>query len=251
MPESEKATTLSIIHDLINEGTSCHGYETKRYTKDGQLLDVSLSASRYNDHEGKPSGMLVVIRDISERKRLESQFWQAQKMKAIGTLAGGVAHDFNNLLMGIQGRASLMLMDIDSEHPFFSHLQDIEEYVRSAARLAKQLLGFARGGKYEVKPNDPNDIVAKSAEMFGRTRKGIRIHQKCQPDIWVVEMDRRQIEQVLLNLYLNAWHAMPGGGELNISTENVTLDEAYVKTLRRCPRRLCKNIHYGYGCGDG
>ena len=240
LPESEKADTMALISDLIKDGTPCHGYETKRYTKDGRVVDVSLSASRYKDHEGKPAGMLVVIRDISERKRLEAQFRQAQKMKAIGTLAGGVAHDFNNLLMGIQGRVSLMLMEIDSVHPFFSHLKEIEEYVGSAADLSKQLLGFARGGKYEVKPKDPNEIVAKSAEMFGRTRKEIRIHRKYQQDIWIVDMDQRQIEQVLLNIYLNAWHAMSGGGELYIRTENVTLDEAYVRPYDVTPGNYVK-----------
>lgn len=227
VPESEKETTMGLINDLLLNGTPCQGYETKRTTKDGKVLAVSLSASRYKDHEGNPAGMLVVIRDISERKRLESQFWQAQKMKAVGTLAGGVAHDFNNLLMGIQGRISLMLMESDATHPFFRHLKEIEEYVKSAAGLSKQLLGFARGGKYEVKIEDPVEIIVKSAEMFGRTRKEIRIHQKFQPKIWTVEMDRRQIEQALLNIYLNAWHAMPKGGDLYISIENVMLDDAH------------------------
>ena len=240
VPESEKATTMAIIKDLIKTGTPCHGYETKRCTRDGRILDVSLSASRYNDHERKPSGMLVFIRDISETKRLEAQFWQAHKMKAIGTLAGGVAHDFNNLLMGIQGRISLMLMETDSEHPFFGYLNDIEEYVQSAAGLSKQLLGFARGGKYEVKTTDPCEIVTKSAEMFGRTRKEIRIHRKCRQDIWTVDMDRRQIEQVFLNIYLNAWHAMSEGGELYIGTENVALDEAYVKPYNVNPGNYVK-----------
>ncbi len=229
LPESEKETSMATIHALITEGTSCHGYETKRLTKDGKLLDVSLSASRYNDHEGKPSGMLVVIRNISETKRLEIQFFQAQKMKAIGTLAGGIAHDFNNLLMGIQGRVSLMLMEVLPGRSLFVHLKEIEEYVKSAAGLSKQLLGFARAGKYEVKTENPNEIVAKSFQMFGRTRKEIRIHQKYQDDIRGVDMDGRQIEQVLLNIFLNAWHAMPEGGELYISTENVMLDEACVR----------------------
>lgn len=235
VPESEEATTMALIEDLIQNGTPCQGYETKRYAKDGRLLAVSLSASRYKDHEGKPAGMLVVIRDISERKRLEEQFWQAQKLKAVGTLAGGVAHDFNNLLMGVQGRVSLMLMDIDSEHPFCKHLTEIEAYVESAAGLSKQLLSFARGGKYEVKPTNPNEIVAQSADMFGRTRKEIRIHRDFQPDIWTVDMDRRQIEQMLLNIYLNAWHAMSEGGELYITTENVILDETYVSPYDVAP----------------
>jgi two-component system cell cycle sensor histidine kinase/response regulator CckA len=230
LPESEKATTLKIINDVIENGTPCHGYGTKRFSKDGQLIDVSISASRYSDHEGKPAGMLVVIRDISKRKLLEAKFQQAQKMKAIGTLAGGIAHDFNNLLMGIQGRTSLMLMGIDPFHPFVEHLQGIEEYVKSASDLSKQLLGYARGGKYEVKPANPNEIIKKSSEMFGRTKKEIAIYRKFQVDVWTVEVDRRQIEQVLLNLYVNAWQAMPAGGELYLETRNIMLDEHYMKS---------------------
>jgi two-component system, cell cycle sensor histidine kinase and response regulator CckA len=240
VPESEKEATMRHIHNLIDNGIPCQNFETKRYRKDGQLLAVSLSASRYKDHDGNSAGMLVVIRDISEKKRLEAQFWQAQKMKAVGTLAGGVAHDFNNLLMGIQGRVSLMLMEVDSEHPFCQHLKEIEEYIKSAAGLARQLLSFARGGKYEVKPANPNEIVAQSAHMFGRTRKEIAIHQNYQQDIWTVDMDRSQIEQVLLNLYLNAWHAMSEGGELYISTENVDLDEAYVSPYEVKPGHYVK-----------
>jgi nitrogen-specific signal transduction histidine kinase/CheY-like chemotaxis protein len=184
---------------------------------------------------GEPT-VLCVARDISERKQaekkkqqLEAQLQRAQKMEAIGTLAGGIAHDFNNLLMGIQGRASLMMMDKDSSHPDFEHLQGIEEYVTSAADLTKQLLGFARGGKYEVKPTDINEMIKKSSRMFGRTKKEIKIHRKYQKDVWTVEADQGQIEQVLMNLYVNAWQAMPGGGDLYVQTENVTLDEDYVK----------------------
>ena len=161
-------------------------------------------------------------------------------MKAMGTLAGGVAHDFNNLLMGIQGRVSLMLMEINSEHPFCQHLKEIEEYVKSAAHLSRQLLSFAKGGKYEVKPANPNEIVTQSADMFGRTRKEIAIHQNYQRDIWSVDMDRRQIEQALLNIYLNAWHAMPEGGALYLSTENVDLDDAYVSPYEVKPGRYVK-----------
>jgi two-component system cell cycle sensor histidine kinase/response regulator CckA len=236
VPESEKEVTMAHIRNLIDNGIPCRNFETKRYRKDGQLVAVSLSASRYKDHDGNPAGMLVVIRDISEKKRLEAQFWQAQKMKAVGTLAGGVAHDFNNLLMGIQGRVSLMLMEVDSEHPFGQHLKEIEEYVESAAGLSRQLLSFAKGGKYEVKSANPNEVVAQSADLFGRTRKEIGIHRNYQKDIWSVDMDRNQIEQVLLNIYLNAWHAMPEGGKLYISTENVDLDDDLRASPRGTPR---------------
>jgi CheY-like chemotaxis protein len=150
-------------------------------------------------------------------------------MEAVYTLAGGIAHDFNNLLSGIHGRASLMMMDIDSSNPHFEHLDGINEYVDSAEQLTKQLLGFARGGKYEVKVVDINEIVERSSKMFGRTKKEIRVHRKHPENIWVIEADPGQIEQVLLNLYVNAWHAMPGGGDLYIQTENILIDEHYIK----------------------
>jgi CheY-like chemotaxis protein len=150
-------------------------------------------------------------------------------MEAIGTLAGGIAHDFNNLLMGIQGRTSLMLLDADSGHPHYEHLKGIEVYVKSAADLTRQLLGFARGGRYEVKATDLNDLLKRSAEMFGRTRKEIMIHTRFMADLWPVEADRGQIEQVLLNLFVNAWQSMPGGGDLFLETRNVHLQEKDVK----------------------
>ncbi|MFV9646783.1 MAG: response regulator, partial [Desulfobacterales bacterium] len=173
---------------------------------------------------------LVLYEDITKTRRLEKQFLQAQKMEAIGTLAGGIAHDFNNLLMGIQGCASLMAMNIDSEHPYFEHLKDIKECVKSATGLTKQLLGFAREGKYEVKTIDINAIIEKSSSMFARTKKEITIYKNYQKDIWTVEADRGQMEQVLLNFYVNAWHAMPGGGEIHLKTENIIIDENYSKT---------------------
>ena len=162
--------------------------------------------------------------DIREQKRLAVQLLQAQKMEAIGTLAGGIAHDFNNMLMGIQGIASLMMLDFDPAHPQYERLKLIEDQVKSGADLTRQLLGFARGGRYEVKPTDINGIIRKSSSMFGRTRKEIAIHQKLEKEIWTVEVDQGQMEQVFLNLYVNAWQAMPGGGDIYLETQNVVWD---------------------------
>ena len=125
---------------------------------------------------------------------------RSEKMEAIGTLAGGIAHDFNNLLMGIQGRVSLLLIDINPSHPHFAHIEGIEKSVENATNLTKQLLGFARGGKYEVKPTDINMLVHKSAEMFGCTRKEIALYIKYKECTCIAEVDKSQIEQVLLNL---------------------------------------------------
>jgi len=161
-----------------------------------------------------------------EKENLHDQLLQAQKMEAIGTLAGGIAHDFNNLLMGIQGNVEMMAMDIGPAHTHSGRLKTIRDCVHSGARLTQQLLGFARLGKYEVKPTDINALVQTSIDMFGRTRKELRITHQWVKDAWVVEIDQGQIEQVLLNLLINAWQAMPDGGSLYLETANVIL-EAY------------------------
>jgi len=192
------------------------------------------------DDAGEITGICGIARDITQTRQLEAQLLQAQKMEAVGTLAGGIAHDFNNLLMGIQGHVSLMLMDVTAEHPHAVHLTGIEDMIRSGATLTRQLLGFARGGKYEVKPTDLNDLIRKSSDMFGRTKKEIKITRREQDGLWVVDADRGQIEQVLLNMYVNAWQAMPGGGELTLSTQNMILDEQYVKPHKAKPGRYVK-----------
>ena len=240
MPESEREQTMAIIHDLVEYGKACHAFRTKRSTKDGRLLDVSISASRYNDHEGNPSGLLVILRDISDKKRLEAQLQHAQRMESIGTLAGGVAHDFNNLLMAVQGNASLILLNKDSDHPDYKKIKNIEKQVQRGAGLTKQLLGFARGGKYEVTPTNLNEIIRASTKMFARTKKELSINSKYQEKIWAVEADQGQIEQVLLNLFVNAWQAMSGGGDLFVETENLVISADDVKSLEIKPGRYVK-----------
>jgi len=180
----------------------------------------------------EPSGNLIerdnrriygIARDVSYRLQLEVQLREAQKMEAIGTLAGGIAHDFNNLLMCIQGYTSLMLSHMDPGNSFYDKLLNVERNVQLGAELTGQLLGFARSGKYHVRPIDINELVKRTAEMFGRTKKEVIIHQRLQEDVWAVLADEGQIEQVLLNLYVNAWQAMSGGGEIYLDTENEPL----------------------------
>ncbi|MFC1816995.1 response regulator [Thermodesulfobacteriota bacterium] len=216
-------------------------------TKNGRELIIEYKNSLVYNSEGIPIGVQGSGRDITarvqskiEKKKMDQQLQQAQKMEAIGTLAGGIAHDFNNILMGIQGRVSLMLLDTNSNHSNFECLKEIEDYIINASDLAKQLLAFARGGKYEIKPADPNDIIQKSSDMFGRTKKEITIHIKKQKNIWAVEVDQSQIEQIMLNLYVNAWQSMPGGGELYLETENVIIKDGDIKSYKIEPGKYVK-----------
>ena len=213
-------------------------YSFRIINKSREVLSVELNTVLI-EWEGRPA-TLNFLRDITVQERLEAQLQQAQKMEAIGTLAGGIAHDFNNLLMAIQGRASIMLMNKASSHRDFRHLKGIEDNIERAADLTKQLLGFARGGRYEVKATDLNELIKKHNRMFGRTKKEITIRGKYEENFWPVEIDRGQIEQVLLNLYVNAWQAMPGGGDLYLETENVTLDEIDVEPFSIEPGEYVK-----------
>ncbi|MCJ8500334.1 PAS domain S-box protein [Desulfatitalea alkaliphila] len=220
-PEShEKAVTN---HGRVMAGERLGLVEYTALKKDGTRFPVLIHSTPIS-RDGVQSGLRGFLIDISEKKQLEAQLMRSEKLEAIGTLAGGMAHDFNNLLMGLLGNITLMLTELDASHPFHDRLKNMETYVQHGADLTRQLLGFARGGKYEVQPTDLGAFVAKSAELFGRTKKEIRMHCKVEESLWPAEVDRGQLEQVMLNLFINAWQAMPGGGDLYLSVENATLD---------------------------
>jgi two-component system, cell cycle sensor histidine kinase and response regulator CckA len=181
-----------------------------------------------------------VARDISSRKRLETQLQQAQKLESLGTLAGGIAHDFNNLLMVIRGHVSLMFMEDNCSQLNQERLNKIDDCVQSAAALTSQLLGFARGGKYHAQPINLNMVLRQTSRMFGRTKKEIVIQEQYEKKIWPVEADPGQIEQVLLNLYVNAFHAMPAGGSLLLATENVALGKSSERPFNLAPGNYVK-----------
>lgn len=219
--------------EKIRHGRESALYSFRMRNRNNEILWIELNGLPIV-WEGRPAS-LNFLRDITPQKKMEAQFLQAQKLEAIGTLAGGIAHDFNNLLMGVQGNASLSLMEVRSDHPVYERLKSIEQLVQTGAKLTRQLLATARGGKYEVQPTNLNALLEAGTDLFGRTHKEIVIQKVLQEDLWTVEVDRSQIEQVLLNLYVNAGHAMPGGGTLYLETQNVILDEGYARPYRVVP----------------
>ncbi|MBC2694586.1 MAG: response regulator [Desulfobacteraceae bacterium] len=229
MPNKEEARK-NVEDDQLVFNTGKPKQITKHMTgADGkEYWFQAIKVPKFDDN-GNVVGLIGIARDISEqkrtmkeKKRLEAQLQQAQKMEAIGTLAGGIAHDFNNLLMGIQGNISLILLDIDSSHPHYESLRNIKKQVKSGAKLVSLLLGYARKGQYEVKPVNLNQLVEEVSETFGRTRKEITIHQDLAEDLFATEIDLGQMEQVLLNLFVNASDAMIGGGNIILKTMNAT-----------------------------
>ena len=162
---------------------------------------------------------------LHDLKKAQKQIIQTEKLGAIGEMTSGIAHNFNNLLMGVQGNISLVLMDMDSTHPYYERLKSIERQVENGAKLTSHLLGYARKGTYEVKPIDLNQLLEETSDDFGTTKKKVTIHRELAEDLFVVEADPGQIEQVLLNLFVNAGDAMPGGGDLILKTMNTTHED--------------------------
>ena len=217
-------TFLSSIIDTLQRGEIWQGRIINK-RKDSSLYETEATVSPIKNKMGEITNFVSLQRDVSHEVRLERQLRQAQKMEAIGTLAGGIAHDFNNLLMGIQGNISLSLLDIDGDSTLLKNLKKIEQYIQNGVDLTKQLLGFARGGKYEISLLNINELLKEQNLMFSRTNKDVIFENKFTRNLWSVGVDRGQIEQVFMNLYLNALQAMPAGGTLITRTGHATIDE--------------------------
>ncbi len=193
----------------------------------GQSGWLELHSFPLIDPDGGITGVIEYVRDISERKLLEERLLQVQKMESIGLLAGGIAHDFNNILGGILGYASWLKTNIAHDHPFFRPIDTIEKSACRAAELTAQLLAFARGGKYDIRPSSLNGVVSESLRLLaGTLDKSIAIETRLDDSLPTVEIDVGQIQQVLINLCVNARDAMAGGGRLTIESAVAELDEA-------------------------
>jgi signal transduction histidine kinase/ActR/RegA family two-component response regulator len=196
---------------------------------------------------------LQVATDITERKQLEAQLLQAQKMESIGQLAAGIAHDFNNLLTPIGGFADLLLGKAPEGGKQQEYLRQIKMAAERAAALTSQLRLFARQAKGERRSLQFNSVVGETRDLLERSiSKEIAIELRLEPELWMVEADPSQIGQVLMNLCLNACDAMPDGGTLTLETRNVTLDEEYARmVLEAQPGRYVRLSVSDTGCGMG
>jgi two-component system cell cycle sensor histidine kinase/response regulator CckA len=186
-------------------------------SRNGKQFAIKVAPLAANERKA-----VVMLKDVSEHAKLQAKLQEAQKMEAIGTLAGGIAHDFNNLLMAIQGNVSLMLLETDATHPHQKRLQAVQEHIRSGSRLTNQLLGYARKGRYEVRPFNLNDFVSETLDAFERGNKMIAVTRGLAESLAFIEADQGQVEQILINLCANASDALPDGGEIEVTTANVT-----------------------------
>ena len=219
LPESEREESLRRIKDLLEHGTSCSAFETVRHTKDGQLLDISLSASRYTDHQGRPAGMVVILRNITEQKKAEKEALKSHKLESIGVLAGGIAHDFNNILSAILGNISIALSLIGPESELYELLKASEKASLRARGLTRQLLTFARGGEPVKKVSAIGEIIRDCASFVLRG-SNVKCDFSFAPDLRPVNIDADQISQVIQNVIINADQAMPDGGVIAIDCRN-------------------------------
>jgi two-component system cell cycle sensor histidine kinase/response regulator CckA len=227
---AERLDELPHALSTVKLGDSLASYETIRMRKDGRRISVSLTDSPIRGESGKITGLSSIARDITERKRLEEELLQSKKMDAVGRLAGGIAHDFNNILTAILGYSDLLIGQIDERQWMYKHLTEIRKAADFAASLTHQLLAFSRRQPLYLRVFNMNDAVRTMQKMLERViGEDIKIKTRLNAEIGRLKADPSQIEQVLLNLCVNARDAMPKGGTITIETADVTyfLDDFY------------------------
>jgi PAS domain S-box-containing protein len=205
--------------------TACH----KRTVAGGKSAILEVKSYPMKNEAGNVVSVIVILTDVTEKNMLEQQLHQSQKMEAIGTLAGGVAHDFNNILMAIMGFSELAKMDMPPNDPHLQHIEHIISSAQRAANLTRGLLAFSRKQVIEPRPLNLNDIVQNVEKLLRRLiGEDIVFTTRLTSRTLIAMADPGQIEQVLMNLSTNARDALPGGGTITISTEEVELDGDFV-----------------------
>lgn len=234
----EKEKVLDRYQKRLKGEKVLNMYPFRMINRQGEVVWVEVNAVLI-EWQGRPA-TLNIVRDITSQKLFENQYFQTDSLATVRTLAGGMAHGFNNLLMGIQASASVLALSIDKSDRLYEELERIEGCVDEAAGLAKQLVGFAQCGKYNIRRLDLNRIAEDVVSTLGRSNKKIRINKDYASHLWPVEGDKGQIDQVLMNILLNAWQAITHKGDITIRTRNTTLQEMRVKTRGIRPGKYVK-----------
>ena len=226
----DRASVLETVRTAMVSGAD-FSFQNRTIWPDGTVRWLNGAGRFHLDEHGTAVRGLGISRDFTERHALEEQYHQAQKMDAVGRLAGGVAHDFNNLLTAILGYCELLLEDLDPHDPRQRDITEIQKAGTIAAGLTRQLLAFSRKEVVEPARLDLNVVVANMRAMLGRLiREDVKVVLGLRPELALVMADRGQVEQIVLNLAVNARDAMPTGGTLTIETANIELDEHYCGT---------------------
>jgi len=234
------------LRDRVFRGETLRGIETTAHKKDGAAVTLSLAAAPVHDAVGSVTGVLFIAADLTDVRRLEIQYRQAQKMEAVGRLAGGIAHDFNNLLTAILGTTGLLLDSLDQSSQARLDVEEIEKAAKRAAGLTRQLLVFSRKQVLEPRILDLNAVVGDLHGMLVRLiGEDIKLQTKLAPELGTVHSDPGQLQQAIVNLVVNSRDAMPKGGVLTIETENVELDprELEPHTLTRPGKYVLLAVH--------
>ncbi|MCD6305973.1 MAG: PAS domain S-box protein [Deltaproteobacteria bacterium] len=230
--EEVKPFFTGTLEDLARRGV-LRNYELTYVTKSGRRIPMSFNASVMRDKNGEILGVVAGAKDISKIKETEEQLRQAQKMEAVGQLAGGVAHDFNNILTAIQGYIDLALLNVQKDDRVYQGLIEIRKAGMRAANLTRQLLLFSRRQPMEMTPLDLNQVIQDLGKMLNRLiGEDISLSTTLATEPCTVRGDPGSIEHVIMNLVVNARDAMPDGGKIFVRTENVAVDEKYCKTYR-------------------
>jgi PAS domain S-box-containing protein len=227
----DAAEDMNLFKELLAGKRDYYQREKRFLRKDGEVVWGLQNVSLVRGSEGQSQFTICMVEDITEHKRLENHFLQSQKMETVGRLAGGIAHDFNNILTVIKGYSQLLLNELSEDHPLRDNVEEIRKSTERAENLTRQLLAFSRRQVMEMKVIDLNDLLKNLEKMLCRViGEDIELTTLLAEDLGRVKFDPGQIEQVILNLAVNARDAMPSGGKLTLETADVELDEAYARS---------------------
>ena len=238
---AEREADRRLMLERVRAGARIPAFDATHRRKDGSPVTVSLSLSPVKDRDGRVVAVAGIAHDVTETRRLESELRQLAKMEAVGRLAGGLAHDFNNMLTVIDGYSQLVLMKLPADSPVRGLIEEIHKAGERAADLTRQLMVFSRKTMVDPRVLNLTDVVRSNVEMLARALgDDISMITELEPALANVMADHSQLEQVLVNLVLNARDAMPAGGRVTLSTANVQFDTLPGGIAKRSARRAVR-----------